>query len=271
MPLKHGQETRLVFFLGVAIVAAGVAIATLPPLPEGALQWSGAFLISFLYPLLLHPLLRKHRADYAFRMLHWMPMWILIIWLVLQLIGLFISGLSFLVLWVSWGWALPLVTLGFFSLFVFCMHVIRCRKLRVTLLALTFLPFAVLAILSEQSDIDFNRKIVATVWNAPMWEMLEQAPEMGGNHSQVASNENQEPIDRDEPDASSSSSDAKEIMELMPPLPSALQPGGTGAHMRDIESKPNGLPQSGFGWSAIIVLLLAAYCGTLHAKWKVKQ
>jgi len=264
MPLKHGQETWLVFFLGIAMVAAGITAATLPPLPAGAMQWGGAFLLSFLYSLLLHPMLREHRADYAFRLLHWVPMWILLLWLVLQLIGLFVADLEFVVRWMTWGWALPLVTLGFFLLFVFCVRVLRRRRFRVTLLALLFLPFAVLAILSEQPDINFNHRIVAAVWDAPLWNVLQQTSETERDQRQIARDEDQEP----QAVAGVFGSDTTSAGLLPSTLPTALQPGGTGAHIRDVASRPNGLPQAGFGWGAISLLLLAGYCGTLHARMR---
>lgn len=266
MPLKHGQETRLIVLLSVAIIAAGIVVATLPPLPGGGVQWGAAFLVSLLYPVLVYPTLRRNRADYAFRLMHWVPVGILLLWLALGLLGLFDADLHFFVRWMTWGWSLPLVTLGFLWLITFCIQVVRRRQLRMVLLALLFVPFAMFAMLSEQEEIKFNRQIAAAVWDAPLWSILQRAP---GGAEDLG-----ETVDRGR-DTSSSSQRAIAVLPTSATsidegasssLPRTLQPGGTGAYMRDVASRPNGLPEAGFGWGAIALLLMAGYCGTLHAR-----
>src|SRR3989338_4009325 len=88
MPLKHFTETFLVVLLGAVIALTGLLAATLPPLPEGALPWGVLFVLSIIYPLLLLPLFQRRRADNSFRLLHWFPAMLLLVWLFSRILPL---------------------------------------------------------------------------------------------------------------------------------------------------------------------------------------
>ncbi|KKW38624.1 MAG: hypothetical protein UY85_C0027G0001 [Candidatus Peribacteria bacterium GW2011_GWB1_54_5] len=73
MPLKHTTETLLVFLLGTATVVTGIIIPSLTAPDMGIAPWAIVFVLAIAYPLALSGLFRRNRADYAFRLLHWMP------------------------------------------------------------------------------------------------------------------------------------------------------------------------------------------------------
>lgn len=129
MPLKHATETRLVILLGGALVGIGAAARVLPPFPRVAFLWGGLALLSLLYPLFLLPLFRARRADYAFRVLHFLPFVLLIAWSAApSLRGIGVPG-PFLA-WYTWEHgALPLAVC-FLLLFLYCFRVVRQRVRR---------------------------------------------------------------------------------------------------------------------------------------------
>jgi hypothetical protein len=178
MPLKHAQETRLVFLLGFAIALAGITCAVLPPLPSGIVPWVVAMIVAVLYPMLLSGMLRRNRADNTFRRLHWFPAGMLLLWFVLQGGAMFFPDLAIFAAWYAWGWTLPLVVLGFFLLLVFCLQVIRQRVVRILLLALLFVPFATGALVTEQQGIDLPARVTAFV-NAHRGDVLALLPQWG--------------------------------------------------------------------------------------------
>lgn len=150
MPLKHGTETALVAILGIAMALAGVVVAVLSALTSPGLFWIGAFLIALAYPLVLYPHFRDARADYEFRILHFVPALFLLVWLLLTILGTFFPVLTFFRGILSFGWALPLVALGFLLLAWFAMHVIRQWPKRVGMLILLFAPFLLLGLYGER-------------------------------------------------------------------------------------------------------------------------
>ncbi|MFA6259068.1 MAG: hypothetical protein WCX29_00480 [Candidatus Peribacteraceae bacterium] len=301
MPLKHKQETWLIVLLALAILCAGITLATLPALPGGIAPWGVAFTISLVYPFMVYPVLRRNRADYEFRLLHWLPMGMLLLWLVLQLVGMFVQELSFLSLWIAWGWSLPLVLVGFFMLILFCLSVIRRWGMRIALLSMFFIPFVFFGILSEQASSEFNATIASVIWEPLVADhtfsdgetdrgiaildgssngvsSLASSSDSGEEAWRSALRRFQEqmraalrrsPEDAESPLASGDIDmhiPADEGMLPWQRLPDTLQPGGTGTYIRDVDSQPDQLPGSGFGWAAIILALIAGYCGVLHAR-----
>lgn len=130
MPLKHAMETRLVVLLGGALVGTGVLVRFLPPFPDGASLWGGIWVVTLLYPLLLWPLFHARRADYAFRMLHFLPSLLLFTWATLPMLRLSGVPVSSLVEWYTWeGGLFPLLG-SFLLLFLYCFRVIRQRVSR---------------------------------------------------------------------------------------------------------------------------------------------
>lgn len=141
MPLKHATETRLVILLGGALVGVRLAVRVLPPFPRGVFLWGGLLLLSLLYPMFLLPLFRARRADYAFRMLHFLPFVLLLAWAAAPLLrGIGIS-VPFLA-WYTWEHgALPLA-FGFLLLFLYCFRVVRQRVVRSLVLSIMLLLVA---------------------------------------------------------------------------------------------------------------------------------
>ena len=152
MPLKHSTETTLVVVLGLAMALAGVAVAVLSLVSAPWLLWIAAFFISLAYPLVLYPHFRERRADYEFRILHFAPAFVLLTWLVLTVLAPLVPLLAFLRTILMFGWALPLVTLGFLLLTWFCLTVIRQWTRRLGGLALVFVPFMALALFGQSME-----------------------------------------------------------------------------------------------------------------------
>ncbi len=151
MPLKHSTETFLLALLAVVIVVTGIACAVLPLPTVNPVPWAVLFSLSIAYPLALYPLFRERRADNAFRLLHFLPALILLVWLGLSL---FASGhpiLSFVRRWFTWGWSLPVVAISFFALLWFCLDVLRQRMSRVILLLVLLVPFLAFAVIGENN------------------------------------------------------------------------------------------------------------------------
>ncbi|MDD3896949.1 MAG: hypothetical protein PHU04_03860 [Candidatus Peribacteraceae bacterium] len=302
MPLKHGHETRLIFLLGVVFIATGIMVSLLPPLPSGLGPWTVLFLLSVLYSVLLYPTFRRNRADNAFRKLHWFPALMLLFWLFLQGAMLLFDGVAAVSRIFAWGWSLPAVTVGFFLLFVFCLQVIRQRARRILLLALLFVPYAVMGFLAEQPQFTVNQRLAALLWDHAIWSVgsgQSGANLVAQNGSQSSAALNLDPSSDPGEErwrealrafqrrmqgtvsfgsvetgatAGGSQSAAVSVGEQavpqVPAFPPSLQRGGTGAHLREVASKPNGLPESGFGFGAFALTLVGGYCATLHARAK---
>lgn len=150
MPLKHQTETALVGILGIAIALAGIVVGILSFVTSPWLLWIAAFFISLAYPLILYPHFRERRADYEFRLLHFVPAIILLVWLLFTILGgsmsWFLAARGLLLT----AWALPLVAIAFALLAWFSLHVIRQWPRRLATLAAIFVPFAILGIFGEK-------------------------------------------------------------------------------------------------------------------------
>ncbi len=163
MPLKHSTETILVAVLGVAIALAGLVLSVLSAVASPGFLWIGAFLVTLAYPLLLYPHFRERRADYEFRLLHFLPALFLLLWLILTILTGFFPIFGVLRAAMTFGWALPLVLLGFLGVAWFSFHVIRQWPQRIGLLLLIFAPFALLGILGDRFE-----------WNVQLASLLER-------------------------------------------------------------------------------------------------
>src|SRR3989344_1550546 len=106
MPLKHLTETVLIVVLGIITIVTGILTDTLPLLPNGIIPWAILLGATLLYPLVLYPLLRSNRADYFFRALHFAPAFMVLLWLLIQVVAL--RDPSFLIIHqgYTWGWTL---------------------------------------------------------------------------------------------------------------------------------------------------------------------
>lgn len=230
MPLKHSTETTLVAVLGVAMVLAGIVVAVLSLVTSPWLLWIAAFFISLAYPLILYPHFRERRADYEFRLLHFAPALFLLVWLLLTVLAPVVPFLGVARAILAFGWALPLVLLGFLLLAWFCLHVLRQWPRRIGALALIFVPFLFLGLMADRMQ-----------WNTQMASLLET-----GSGSSVSSR----------PIAVGSAS-------------SGLVIAGGGVSSRSsgsISSKPPVLPHAGGGIEFFAVLVPAATSAAVHLR-----
>ena len=142
VPLKHHTETALMLLLGLAIALTGFVCSLLPAFPAGALYWSILFALTVLYPLVLSSFFRSNRADYEFRLLHWLPALMTVLWLLFELLSYRFNMTHAIQLGFFSLWSLPLVALGIGLVIMFSVHVIRRRNVRITYLTLLLALFA---------------------------------------------------------------------------------------------------------------------------------
>lgn len=135
--------------LALVMCATGILVALLPHLPAGMPYWAGLFLATLLYPLALARTFKLNRADYEFRILHWFPFAMAVLWIVFELIGSKAYILHILQLGFFFLWSLPLVALGICFLILFSVHVIRRRRVRIAFLSVFLALFTVGAVASE--------------------------------------------------------------------------------------------------------------------------
>lgn len=172
MPLKHTTETFLVFLLGVVILATGFLLSTLPDLPQGATAWGILFILALIYPISLIVLFRNRRADHVFRVLHWYPAAMLLLWLVLQIAAMEKPGILRVVDWFTWGWSFAAVTFAFILIIGYCLQVIRRRIPRIVLLLVAFVPFVALAFTSQQGP-HYEKLLSSVLWDHSFIRSLE--------------------------------------------------------------------------------------------------
>ena len=279
MPLKHFTETFLVVVLGAVIALTGLLTSTLPDLPKGALPWTVLFVLSVVYPLSLHSLFQRRRADNFFRNLHWFPSFILLAWLLLQGIAMGssvdVSSLSFF----TWGFALLPVLVGFVCIVMFVLKVIRRRVPRLTFLAAILVPFTALAVFSEQSGAQYEQEVAAVLWQADFWSVDESgmlASWLGNSKTQSGKN-----LEASEDPAEEEWRERLRMQELREQRiaermnssdsTSSKSSSSTSSSssketvvMASVSSKPTQLPNSGMGWHVIISLFVIGYCAMLH-------
>ncbi|MDA1208616.1 MAG: hypothetical protein O2904_01120 [bacterium] len=284
MPLKHTTETLLVFLLGVAIAITGMLMSWLPSATESLVPWAIIFVLSLMYPLALGPLLRSNRADNDFRLLHWIPSVMLLLWLALDFLSTYVPQIATSVAWYVWGWTLPAVIVGFIMLIVFCLRVIRRRSIRIMLLALAFVPFVVGAVGSEKYD--WNTQVADLLWQGDWWQVDLAIPGKDGLIAQKDDKNLQESSDSSE-EAYRERLRALETRRdrIAARLQDRRNGNGNGntlegrvessssssaypvsVHYDQASSKPAHLPSSGFGWNAIVIMMAAAYCSVLQKR-----
>lgn len=276
MPLKHATETALVLLLAVMIALAGVAVAFLPPVSVSILPWAIAFAISLIYPLALYPMMRERRADHSFRLLHFVPAAILLIWLVLDLLASFVPGLQWLQSWFTWAWALPFVALAFLALLAFCLNVIRQRLPRMSALAAVFLPFLLLSLLSERQD--WDRKLAGMLWEAPSTGTGVVAGNMTGSNLDPSADSVEEQWraqlrrmerrrQRLEEEGSSASSETSSVSSVRGATSGVIIASG-GLPEKPLPKPTDAphLPSSGFGAEGLALTMLAGCCTAIQRR-----
>lgn len=279
MPLKHTTETLLVFLLAAAMVAVGIVIPTLAALPAGIVPWAIAFVLAAAYPLALSWLFRTNRADYTFRMLHWAPAALLLLWLLLQAVILVLPSVQPVLNWYTWGWTLPGVATGFFLLGYFCISVLRRWTQRLVLLAVAFLPFMAGAVATEYYG--WNTQIASVLWQGDWWQvtgmsdiaMLDEPEKNLGASADPAEESYRERLrsieDRRERIAERLEERRQSESSLQAEIDEIQDAGSSSGIVYDIgqaSSLPAKLPDSGFGWSAIILTIAGAYSAAVHAR-----
>jgi hypothetical protein len=162
MPLKHATETILVCILGLATVLAGIVLSILPPLGLSIVPWLVLFGLTLVYPLVLYPLLRSRRADYPFRLLHFVPACMALLWLVFDVLSSYLLAAEPVLNVYTWGWTFLAVIVAFFLIVWFCLSVIRQRVTRIGLLALILVPFAALAFTAERRQ--WPDRMASALW-----------------------------------------------------------------------------------------------------------
>ncbi len=277
MPLKHSTETWLVVFLGIAIMVAGIACAVLPALTYAPLLWAILFALSIAYPLSLYPLFKERRADYEFRMLHFVPAGMLVLWLLLQLLTLAIPAVAILTSFFVWGWSLPLVILSFAALTWFCLHVIRQRQQRLTFLAVALALFLGIAIAGE--TFKWPEQIASILSGSS--SSTSSVPVIAGADSSAGSSnlgKSDDPSEeklrvtlrRMERRKERLAELADDPLVVRGAIDGVLMASSQGSVIAAVPSKttPPHLTSSGMETQAFILAVIALYCGLLHQRAK---
>lgn len=184
MPLKHDIETWLVFLLGLMTVLAGIVCVFLPPVSAALWPWALAFIISLIYPFALYPYLKERRADNPFRILHFAPAAVLLLWLVADLAAGANDRLAPVQQWLTWrGGILPVAAI-LILLALFSLSVIRQRRSRLALLALLLLGLVAFGVLNGRYHWDST--LAARLWGNSGSLVLDGDPTMSGAVASVA-------------------------------------------------------------------------------------
>ncbi len=162
MPLKHNTETLLVFFLGLAIVATAIVCVFLPPVTVSVWPWVAAFILALAYPVALYPLFRERRVDRPFRLLHFTPALLLVLWLVADLIAGWRTSFAPAQDWLTWNGMIVPVAIILALIVWFCLSVIRQRVSRIALLAVLLAALAAFGFLNERNR--WDRQLATTLW-----------------------------------------------------------------------------------------------------------
>ncbi|MDD4628350.1 MAG: hypothetical protein PHE68_03065 [Candidatus Peribacteraceae bacterium] len=275
MPLKHTTETFLVFLLGVVILLTGVLLSTLPDLPAGAVPWAILFVLALIYPLIFLFLFRSRRADHSFRLLHWFPALMLLVWLGFQITALERAQFLKFADWFTWGWTLPAVTLAFVLLITYCLRVIRRRATRIALLLLAFIPFVAGAMMSERTY-HWDRQVASALWEGPWLASLEGKEILGLKLTKQLPIAQNLSSSKDQGEESwreklrATEARRREVRELLRSKSGSTvvavssSSNSSVAAIAEVKTKPVHLPSSGPEVEVFILLMAAMYAGVLH-------
>ncbi|MSR67850.1 hypothetical protein EXS65_03455 [Candidatus Peribacteria bacterium] len=261
MPLKHSTETAYLVFLALLICVAGFVASLLPALSEGGLPyWVLSFTVACLYPIFLMPTFRNNRADYEFRLLHWFPAGVFVLWMLLQVIDPYWEWFHILNLGFFTFWSLPLVAFGLSLGAAFSMHVLRRRTVRVAFLSLFLALFTVGAVMAETQDI--NPRLQAKIFTGNPITSLR--PVMTRVRSILANLRYPQSSGSTVLVSSLGKSSARSSR-----MSSRKSESSSVASSVIAEHTPNGLPRSGPEAPAVLfATLVALYMGTLHVRGK---
>jgi hypothetical protein len=284
MPLKHLTETLLIVLLGAVIILTGVVVASLPHLPAGFMPWAIVSFLTVLYPAVLYPLLKRNRADYAFRSLHFVPFVMTIIWLVIEIIML--KDPRFIVAQrvYTWGLTAPAVLVAFVLMVAFVLHVIRRRIPRITFLTLLLVPFLASAYVNENTDLHINDRLASVLWtrfdeiavvpvntssssSMTTTVAISSKGEKNLSASSVPEEEEWRQKLRDVEEGKTHSLANVSVKGTTIGVKAAAQLASSSA-AKPVAVNPGNshLPKSGGEFESIALFLVAAYCGTLHMR-----
>ncbi len=281
MPLKHATETILVFFLAVAILATGIVLKFLPALPAGLLPWSIAFLVSMAYPLSLYSLMRKRRADYSLRALHFIPALLLLAWLALQFLSMKLVIAAGILALLAWGLGAIPVAIGIVLLGLYCLHVIRQRSVRLPVLSFLLVPFLLLGTTVEYvsntpasvagtqssassapqiANLDPSDDPAESRWRGVLRRMQRREERLQRN--------NEDPLNNPSIMATASSSQGLIIGAAVSSRASArsMSSGQSSSAGRTVVEAPPVLTSSGLSPSMLALLTIAGYCAALQGR-----
>lgn len=245
MPLKHFTETLLIALLAFVTVVMAILTRAVPSFPAGFLPLVLLTAAGLLYVGILYPLLKRDRADYPFRMLHFVPAALPFAKLIGGALARRFEFLAPAVKVLGWGWLLLPVALFFLFVIWFCLSVIRRRVPRLGILALLFVPYAAFAVMSE-SQPSWNKTLTAML--TPSSASPVMVAQQGGTRSSVL---------RDgETWGQRLEADLQRRKNDIPVHASSSQ-----------SSRPTSLPHAGPGLD-LLFLTMAGYAGTLHVRAK---
>lgn len=286
MPLKHATETKLVVLLAGVMMLTGFLLGSLPDLPQGVLPWGLLFLLAIAYPLSLFRLLRRTRADYPFRWLHWFPALMTMCWFAVSLAALFLPIAALAAATLSFGFILPLVAIGLLLLVLFCRRVLRQRTVRIALIATLFVPFVGLALLSE-FRFPVDRTVASILWRGEWWKGIGERMLTGSGGRMVAVTETEKNLAPSEDKGENAWRDRLRVferrrrriersknpdaLEVLPPPEMAGRETvltGTGREMAQLSSLPTRLPGSGPETAVLVLGFVSMYAGVLHDRMR---
>lgn len=178
MPLKHDSETWLVFLLGLLTVLAGIVCVFLPPVSVALWPWVIVFFMSLVYPFALYPYLKERRADNPFRVLHFAPAAVFLLWLFADLAAGFSSHLATIQQLLTWHGGILPVAAALLLLALFCLSVIRQRVIR--LLLIGGLLAAVVLFGFYNNKYQWDTTIAAHLWGQSGALLLAETSTMSG-------------------------------------------------------------------------------------------
>ncbi len=269
MPLKHHTETVLIGVLCVLTALTGVVVSSLPILPLGLIPWGIVFLLTLLYPFALYPLLRRHRADYEFRALHFAPAIIAGAWFLLQAATLKAPALLKFHSWFTWGHTFFPVVLTLVLLALFSLHVIRRWIPRLAVIGVIGALFFGLAAYTESGG-RLDDTLASTLWSSDRWQtaingtIIAGRPVPAGSGKNLAASENaEEEAWRARLRAVESNTGALSSSSQRSSGASSYSSSSTPP---EVAAKPGRLPSSGAGAEAFLPLFFAGYFGIVHTR-----
>lgn len=240
MPLKHATETALILLLGIMMILAGVTCALLPPVETMVWPWVLAAAVFAAYPAAIFPLLKKRRAEYTLRMLHWAPLCLLVLWLCIDILAGPLPFFRTIERWYTAGWSIVPVCAALVLLFLYCLQVVRRRLKRGLLLG------------------------ALTVWlvaGAAASQLLHWQTDMARF---LWMQEGQYAHDTDWRAALRAGEGESEPVAVYATLEGAMWANLLSGSRPMTAPPPPHLPTSGSGFGMLALTLTACYCATMH-------